>query len=197
LGRVEYIGQEVEQVLGYSSAEIEALPVVNMLLPWLSAHPGHGPDYVQYLKDVHATGKPMSAINLAITKSGEVRWIQLSARPVAYHEDGTFSLDGIILDITAQVEKQALSERDHCRDTQERKSNAFVRRLRILIHDVANSLVAARIFAELVVGDGAFGSDANRHAGRILEACDEAAATHETASSCLRATESDGFAPHA
>jgi len=102
-GRVTYVSPVVEQIGGYSPREVIGRPFTDFI------HPEDLPSLIESFRRTVA-GKPEPSEYRVLSKSGEVRWVRTSSRPV-YEGDRIVGLRAVLMDITDRVRvEEALRE---------------------------------------------------------------------------------------
>jgi len=101
-GRVTYVSPVVEQITGYSPAEVVGRPIVDFI------HPDDVPS-VEELRKTSTGDREPSEFRI-ITKSGETRWVRTSSRPILDGERA-IGLRAVMADITDR--KQAEDQVKH------------------------------------------------------------------------------------
>ena len=91
-GHISYINPSVESILGYAPKDVIGLPVGSIIVP------EDLPEARQLYRHVFS-GKPVKRELRFLTKSKNVRWIQISSHPV-FDEDTVSGIRGIATDIT-------------------------------------------------------------------------------------------------
>ncbi len=109
-GAVTYISPVVEQLGGYAPAEIIGRPFTHFI------HPDDVPDLAQSFQRV-VSGNPEPSEYRMLSRSGEVRWVRSSSRPII--QDGRVAgLRGVLNDITERkLVEEALNKETEFTDT--------------------------------------------------------------------------------
>jgi len=165
-GRAVYISPRIEQVFGFTPADVyehgEAL--------WLGRiHP----DHVQYVWEAYRGlfAEPRRLFDVVyLYQHKDGRWVWIHDRALTtWERDGVAYTDGTLSDITAM---KSLSEELR----QSQKLEAVGRLAAGIAHDFNNLLTAILGYSELVLDDIDGGTPSRRHVEEIQKAAERAAA---------------------
>lgn len=144
-GVLTYISPAVESITGHLPSEVIGRSISEFI------HPDDLPRMRERFQKVFSGDLRSNEYRIS-TKSGEIRWIQTSSRPVR-EEDRMIGVQGVLIDITERKRAEEERERLEARIQQADKMEALGNLAGGVAHDLNNILAGVIGFPELMLMD--------------------------------------------
>ncbi len=145
-GRLVYANRRLSEALGYRNEECLGMKVLDLV------HPDDRPRMLESVRKQLREGQPVKHYAFrAITKSGEVRWLEILASPIVYQGRNATLAHGI--DVTSRKEAEARQRRLQERLQHSQKMEVVGILAGGIAHDFNNVLQAISGYVQLLLLD--------------------------------------------